>query len=154
MNIQQPIVLKPEQREELLRFATKGVHSVRLANRARMILALDTSADHTPETLSNIAQHLNVSRQTLDNARRDFLAATDTAAFLQRKKRKTPPVPPKITGEVEARIIALACGQPPKGCARWTLKLLAERAVELDVLASVSGMTLCRLLKKRNLSPT
>ena len=58
--------------------------------------------------------------------------------FLQRKKRVTPPVEPKITGEIEARIIAHACGEVPKGCARWTVRLLAEKSVELQIVDSIS----------------
>jgi hypothetical protein len=152
MKVKRTIRLTTEQRDELHHFATTGVRSVRLANRARIILALDTSEDRKPESLAKIAGRLDVSRQTLDTARADFLAAPNVAAFLQRKKRETPPVAPKVTGEVEARVIALACSKPPEGCARWTLKLLAEKTVELDILKSVSGMTLCRLLKKRNSS--
>ena len=152
MKIKHPIVLTQEQHDALKQFNKKGVRSVKLALRARIILALDSSNNRKTESLEAIAKRLETTRQTLVNTRRDFLAAKDVASFLQRKKRQTPPVPPKVTGEVEARVIALACSPPPPGCARWTLQLLAEKTVELNILESVSGMTLCRLLKKRNLS--
>ena len=61
-------------------------------------------------------------------------------------------MPAKVTGEVEAHIIALACSEPPEGYARWTVRLLAEKAVELDFIDSISAMTVQRLLKKRNIS--
>jgi hypothetical protein len=95
-----------------------------------------------------------VSRQSVSNAKNDFLALKNVPLFLQRKKRETPPVPPKITGELEARVIALACGQAPKGCARWTLRLLAAKCVELRYSDTMSHTTISNLLKKRSLSLT
>ena len=73
-------------------------------------------------------------------------------ATLNRKKRETPPVPAKVTGEVEAHIIALACGEPPKVYSKWTLRLLAEKTVELGYIESVSHSTVSSVLKKMNVS--
>ncbi|MDR2729661.1 MAG: helix-turn-helix domain-containing protein, partial [Treponema sp.] len=84
----------------------------------------------------------------------DFLALRDVSLFLQRKKRETPPVPPKITGELEARIIALACGEAPEGRARWTLRLLAAKCVELRYSDTISHVSIRTLLKKRDLNLT
>ncbi len=72
--------------------------------------------------------------------------------LLARKKRETPPVPAKVTGEVEAHVIALACGKPPKGYSKWTLRLLANKAVELGYIDSISHVTVSNILKKTNLS--
>jgi len=72
--------------------------------------------------------------------------------FLRRKKREAPPAPPKATGELKARMVALACGKPPEGCARWTLRLLAAKCVELQHSDSMSRMAISRLLKKRGSS--
>ncbi|MDR2596953.1 MAG: hypothetical protein LBC76_06490 [Treponema sp.] len=66
-----------------------------------------------------------MTRQTVNNAKNDFLEINNVPQFLQRKRRETSLVLSKITGELEARIIALACGKAPKGYARWTLRLLA-----------------------------
>jgi hypothetical protein len=148
------VTLNAEERNELEQFSTKGVHSVRLVNRAKIILALDSSEGRKPEKQDAIAERIGVSRQAVNDAKRDFLTADSVSAYLQRKKRETPPVEPKITGEVEARIIALACGEVPKGCARWTVRLLAEKSVELQYVDSLSHMTVSRLLKKHNLSLT
>jgi len=71
--------------------------------------------------------------------------------FLQRKKRQTPPVPPKVTGKLETRIIALACSKAPEGYARWTLRLLTEKCVELQYIDTMSHMTISHLLKKNEL---
>ncbi len=146
------IRLSVKQRAELERFCTTGVHDVRLVNRAKIILALDISGGRKPEQQAMISERLGISRQTVNVAKRDFLAIKDVPLFLQRKERETPPVPSKATGELEARIIALACGEVPKGYARWTLRLLADKCVELHYSEKMSHMTISRLLKKRNLN--
>jgi hypothetical protein len=148
------IILTPEERRELKRFSTTGSHSVKLVNRAKIILALDRPKGRRTQTQEAIAENIGVSRQAVRNVKQDFLAAENVAAFLQRKKRATPPVPPKVTGKLEARVIALACGEAPQGYARWTLRLLAERTVELQYVDAISHMTVGRLLKKHNLNPT
>ena len=146
------IVLTARKRAELEQFSKTGTHSVRLVNRARIILALDTSGGRKAETQHVIAERIRVSRQAVNDARRDFLAAESVVDFLQRKKRETPPIPPKVTGENEAHIIALACSKAPPGYARWTLRLLAQKCVELHYFDTMSHMTISRLLKKRGLN--
>jgi hypothetical protein len=133
-------------------FTKAGVRNVRLVNRAKVILALDTSGGRCAEKQEDIANRLDISRQAVNNARNDYLEIKNVSKFLQRKKRETPPIPPKITGEVEARIIALACSEVPQGYARWTLKLLAEKSVELHYIDTISRMSICSLLKKQNSS--
>jgi transposase len=93
----------------------------------------------------DIARRIGVSRQTIHNVKKDFEAAADLSAFLQRKKRETPLRPPKATGELEARIIALACSKPPAGYSTWTLRLLADTCVELQYVDTISHMTISRL---------
>ena len=146
------IELKKQDRAVLERFCTTGVHSVRLVNSAKIILALDESSSRLAEKQEVLAKRLSVSRQTVIAARDTFLQLKNVTLFLQRKKRETPPVPAKITGELEARIIALACSKAPKGYARWTLRLLAEKCVELQYVDTLSHMSVSRLLKKHNLS--
>jgi hypothetical protein len=148
------IVLSDEERRELELFVKKGVHSVHLVNRARTILALDRSNKKDHLRITRICEQVGLSRQAIYDIRKDFLETPNISEFLTRKKRETPPVPPKVTGEVEAHIIALACSEPPKGFARWTVRLLAEKAVELSFTESLSHMTVERLLKKRNISLT
>jgi len=148
------IILSAEERNELEQFSSKGVHGVRLVNRAKIILALDSSEGRKPEKQDEIAKRIGVSRQAVNDAKKDFLSSGSVSTFLMRKKRETPPVEPKVTGDLEAHIIALACGEAPKGCARWTVRLLAEKSVELQYVDSLSHMTVSRLLKKHNLSLT
>ena len=83
-----------------------------------------------------------------------FIMAESVSEFLKRKKRETPPVEPKITGEVEAHIVALACGPVPEGCAKWSVRLLADKSVELNYIDTISPVSVHRLLKKHNLSLT
>ena len=146
------IRLTVKDRAQLEKYSSTGKHDVRLVTRAKIILALDISGKRTPERHESIAERLGVSRVTINNTRRDFLEAKGLTVFLQRKKRETPPVPPKVTGELEARIIAFACSEAPTGYSRWTLRLLSKKCVQLHYSKTMSHMTISRLLKKRNLS--
>jgi transposase-like protein len=148
------IQLSARDRASLEKFSTTGKHDVRLVTRAKIILALDTSGGRTAERRTATAERLGISRQTVNNVKRDFLAAKSLTVFLQRKQRETPPVPAKVTGELEARIIALACSEAPNGYSRWTLRLLADKCVKLYYSKTMSHMTISRLLKKHNLSLT
>jgi predicted XRE-type DNA-binding protein len=148
------ILLTSEQRRELEQFSRTGIRSVRLVKRAKIILELDSSEDRKVMTQGEIAKVVGVSRKTVNDVKSAFLAAESTEAFLQRKKRETPPRTPKITGDIEARIITIACGEVPNGCARWTIQLIADKCIELNIVDSISLMTVHRVLKKRNLSLT
>jgi hypothetical protein len=79
-------------------------------------------------------------------------AISGLTVALRRKKRATPPVPAKVDGVFEAHVIALCCSEPPKGYARWSVRLLSEKCVELQYIDSVSHMTISRILKKLNLN--
>jgi len=148
------IMLSQEQRQELEQYVRKGVHSVHLVNRARTILALDRSNKKDHLRITRVCEQVGLSRQAIYDIRKDFLATPSISEFLTRKKRETPPVAAKVTGEVEARIIALACSVPPEGFARWTVRLLTGKVIELGFVDNLSHMTVERLLKKRNISLT
>jgi len=146
--------LSKEERRELLQFTKNGVHNAHLITRARTILALDRTDKKDHLRIGRVCESVNLSRQAVNDIRADFFAADSVSAFLTRKKRETPPVQAKITGEVEAHIIALACSEPPEGCARWTLCLLADKAVELGYVDGLSFKSVQRVLKKHNLNLT
>ena len=148
------IVLSAEERSTLESFANTGIRSVRLVKRAKVILALDRSNKKEHLRIDRICKTVEISRQALNTIRSDFMKAENVEAFLQRKKRETPPVEAKITGEVEAKIIATACSEAPKGQARWTLRLLADKVVELGFIDSISFKAVQLVLKKRNISLT
>ncbi len=154
MRSKKPVKLGIEERRKLERFSTSETHSVRLVNRAKIILELDESGGKKAKTQNQVAQKLDVSRQAVNDAKKAFFAAANIECFLSRKKRETPPVEPKVTGEVEARIIALACTSAPEGYAKWNLRLLADKSVELGYVDSLSHMTVSRVLKKHSLSLT
>ena len=130
------IELDEISRSELNKFAKTGKRSVKLVNRAKIILELDEADGRKPLAQEVIAAKVGVTRQAVNDAKKAFLASNSVTAFLQRKKRMTPPVPPKIIGEVEAHIIALACSPVPEGCAKWGVRLLADKCVELNYIVS------------------
>ena len=115
------IELSASTRNELEKFTKTGKHSVRLVNRAKIILELDETDRRKPLKQAQIAEKIGVARQTVNDAKRAFITADNIPTFLQRKKRETPPIEPKITGEVEAHIIALAF--PPEEAFRLAQRL-------------------------------
>ena len=139
---------------ELEKFAKAGNRSVKLVNRAKIILELDEADGRKPLTQAKIAEKIGVDRRTVNNAKQSFIVADGVTVFLQRKKREVPPVQPKITGDVEAHIIALACSPVPEGYVKWTVRLLADKSVDLNYIDSISFKSVQRLLKKLNLSLT
>jgi hypothetical protein len=104
-------------------------------------------------TVEKLAATLQTTQTTVQNVRRGY-AEQGLDVALNRKKRETPPVAPKVGGELEAHIIALCCGEPPQGYARWSLRLLADTCVELGYVDDISHMTISRTLKKTNLNLT
>ena len=150
----QAIYLTEEQQAALHRIVHFGEHNSHVVTRVRVLLMLDRTGKTDHVRYKRTAEYAGITPRAVYNMRDEFLANPDLESYLNRKKRETPPVPPKIDGEKEAQIIAIACSTPPDGCARWTLKLIAEKAVELEIVDSLSLMTVSRLLKKRNLSLT
>ena len=148
------IMLSEEQRNKLEKFSKNGTHNAHLITRARTVLALDRSNKKDHLRITRICEQVGLSRQAVYDIRDAYLQAPNIEMFLTRKKRETPPVPPKITGEVEAHIIATACSEPPAGCARWTVRLLANKVVELGFIDSISFKSVQLVLKKQNISLT
>lgn len=145
------IYLTKEQQEYLNKIIRSGVHNSHEITRARVLLMLNRNGKTDHVRYKRTAEYAGISVQAVYNMRDEYLANQDIESYLTRKKRETPPVPAKVDGEVEARIIAIACSEPPKGCARWTVRIIADKAVELGIVDSISHMTVQRLLKKRNI---
>ncbi|MBB5958914.1 transposase [Saccharothrix tamanrassetensis] len=148
--MKRPVTLTARDREELLRLTVTGVRPASAIRRARVLLALDTSAGEV-DAKELIAARLGVSGEMLRLVAKRFAeTGGDIHATISRKKRDLPPVPSPVTGEVEARLIAMACSQPPAGHARWSLRLL-EKHVELtEDIPNLDHSTIGRILKKRN----
>jgi len=139
------IELSAVARDELKKFIKTGKRSVRLVNRAKIILELDKADGQKSLTQAQIAEKIGVNRRTVNDVKTAFIEAESISEFLQRKKRETPPVEAKITGEVEAHIIALACSPVPEGYAKWGVRLLADKCVELNYIDSISFKSVQRV---------
>ena len=146
------IRLSEEEQIYLKSFVKNGEHKAKEIIRARVLLMLDRTGKTDHVRYNRTAEYAGISVQSVYNMRDEYLANQDVDAYLTRKKRETPPVPAKVTGTVEAEIIALACSEAPEGHARWTLRLLAEQAVKLDIIDSISYVRVRDILKKRNIS--
>lgn len=118
---------------------------------ALCLLLSDEGAGGTGLKDAEIMRITGLSASTVERLRKRCCEVGPLAA-LERKPRETPPHTVKITGEVQARITQLACTEPPAGHARWTLQLLADRVVELDVISSISHTSVGTVLKKANSS--
>lgn len=146
------VSLSATERERLAKIVKSGKMPARTILRANILLAVDKNGK-SPMTVQEAAIAFNTSATTVQNVRAAY-GEKGLDATLMRKKRETPPVEAKVTGEVEAHIIALACGKPPKGYAKWTLRLLADKSVELGHVDSISHTQVGRILKKTSVSLT
>lgn len=148
MSKKQDVYLSTEQRTELEEMIHKGESSAREQTRARILLLSDRSQGQR-RTQAEIAEVLMCSAATVGNIRRRFLREGLEAALTEKPR---PGKPPKVTGEVEAHLVAIACSAPPPGHVRWTLRMLADRLVELEQVDSISHVAIGDVLKKMNLS--
>lgn len=146
------IELNDNDKATLLDIVKKGASPARTILRANILLASDRRKE-TYMTVSEIAEAYHTTPTTVQTVRTSY-CEKGLEATINRKKRETPPVPAKVTGEVEAHVIALACGNPPEGYSKWTLRLLADKTVELGYIDSISHVTISSILKKTNLSLT
>ena len=151
-SIKYVIELSNQEKVRLMEIVKKGNSPARTILRANILLASDKQNDGYM-TVSEIANAYRTTPTTVQTVRASY-CKKGLEATITRKKRETPPIPAKVTGEVEAHIIALACGQPPEGYSRWTLRLLADKTVELGYIESISHVTVSNILKKTNLSLT
>lgn len=142
-----------EDEQAYLQYIVKnGVHPAKEIIRARVLLMLDRTGKTDHVRYNRTAEYAGISVQAVYNMRDEYLEHKDIEKYLTRKKRETPPVPAKIDGAAEAKITALAYGHAPDGHSRWTLRLLAEKAVELQIVESISYVRVQQILKKRGIS--
>lgn len=146
------VTLTPAEREQLRSLISSGTAPARKLVHARVLLKADTSAGEHGLFDSDIAAAVETSVQTVERVRRQFVEEGLDAALVP--KLPTAPRPTKLDGRGEARLIAEACSPPPAERGRWTLQLLADRLVELQVVESISYETVRRTLKKTSSSPT
>jgi hypothetical protein len=139
--------LTAAERTELEHLVRKGKAAGWKLQRAQALLQCDQGPDGPGWTDGLVAAAYGCSTRSLESWRRQAVGS-GPLSLLERKPRLTPAVTPVLDGERQARLTALACSRPPTGAARWTLRLLAERLVELEVVDAISHETVRRALKK------
>jgi transposase len=145
------VTLTAQERGSLQSLISAGKAAASRLAHARVLLKADESPGAPAWPDHRIAEAVEVNLRTIERLRKRFVEEGLEAA-LARKKQSRPSRTPKLDGAAEARLIALACSQPPEGRACWTLQLLADKLVELHVVASISGETVRQTLKKTNSS--
>lgn len=144
--------LTKDERAYLRTLIGRGTAPARMLSRARILLKTDQGEGGAAWSDAAISEALEVGLSTVARVRHQYasegLEATLTRKAPEREYRR------KLDGEQEARLIALACGEPPRGRKRWTLRMLAERLVALEVVDGVSYETVRQTLKQTNSSPT
>jgi transposase len=145
MNKKYIVRLTATEREQLVSMASKGKAGAKKITHAHVLLKVD--ADGPSLTDEEVAEMFGVHENTVRSIRERFVMEGLESA-LNRKKRVKPPREPKLDGAGQARLTALACSTPPPGRARWTLRLLGDRLVELKVVESISMETVRKALKK------
>ncbi|MGB8556734.1 MAG: IS630 family transposase [Pseudolabrys sp.] len=144
--------LSAEEHERLEGLIRKGKSPARRLLKARVLLKADVSPAGEGWSDSQIIDALDTSISMVYRVRKQWVEE-GLEAVLSRKQRATPAVPPIFDGEKEAKLIALACSKPPKGRVRWTLRLLENKVVELNIVDRASDSTIGRVLKKTLSSP-
>jgi len=137
----QHIILTPEDKKTIIEFLSKGEQKVRSQNRARALQMLDAG-----KTMKAVEKDLQVSYVSVHKWAKKYKEIG--LDFLQDKPRSGRPI--GLSGEDRAKITALACSDAPKGYARWSLRLLADRLVELEIVENISHTDVGRILKKTN----
>lgn len=145
------VKLTKEQRQELEQLISAGEASARTLMHARILLKTDYGSQGPRWTQQQIAEAVEVGERTIGRVRQRFVEEGLEAA-LQRRAQPPRPQKRKLDGVQEAQVIALLCGPTPDGYEQWSLRLVAERLVELEIVESVSYETVRQVLKKTNLS--
>jgi transposase len=145
------VTLTAEERQELETMTRTAKTNAKQFLYARVLLLCDAGPQGPAWTVADTAEAMGVTSRTIEHLKKRFVEEGLSAA-LERKPLEQPPRGVTFDGAFEARLIALACSEAPEGRQRWTVRLLAEKAVELNMALSVSHMTVQRILKKTNLN--
>lgn len=145
-----PVILTDAQREQLKSLIAAGTAPARKLTHARILLKADQSPQGPGWVDQKIAEAVESSQPTVARVRKQYFEEGLQAALNRRPPNRV--YQRKLDGEQEARLIALACSEPPEGQARWSLRLLADKLVELEIVEGVSYQTVRRMLKKTTLS--
>jgi len=145
------VTLTKEERESLMANTRKGNHTAKKVIHSLILLNVDQGPySVNPQTNEEICKVLKIGMRTIDRVKKRFvLEGLDAALGIAPTNRI---YNKKIDGETEARLISIACSEPPKGFGKWSLRLLADRMVELNYVDDISHETVRKVLKKTNLS--
>jgi hypothetical protein len=141
------VELSPKERDELNGKINKGRTAAKTILKARILLKADEGALGAGWSDKRIVEALETNHTMVERVRKKLVEEGLEAVFT-RKKRRDPPCKPIFDGEAEARLIALSCSKPPEGHAKWSIRLLAEKVVELEIVETVHHNTIGRTLKK------
>jgi len=141
------VTLTPEERDDLSRLVAAGKAAARTLLHARILLKADQAEAGPAREDARIADALGVGQRTIGRVRQRFVEQGLVAAS-GRNQQDRPGRPRQLDGRAEARLIAVACSAPPEGRKEWTMRLLADKLVELEVVDAVSDETVRRVLKK------
>lgn len=143
--------LSQADREQLDELTSRGSVKVRTYKRARVLLLADETDPGGSQTDETISQQVKLSLPTIQRIRRRYVTEGLAGALYEKPRSGAPKT---FKGKQAAQITALACSEPPEGYARWSLRLLADKMVELEYVDQISYGTIKRVLKKTPLSPT
>jgi transposase len=149
-NVKYVVRLSLEERGQLDALMNKGKVAAGKRRRAQVLLKADATSEGSGLTDVEVAEALGVGTNTVHRVRKAYVEQGLDAAITAKPARGHRPR--KLDGAAEARLVALACGPPPEGRASWTMQLLADKLVELEVVDSISDDTVHRTLKKTNSS--
>ena len=144
------IELTAEEQQELKALVSKGRAAAYKQTHARILLLSDEARKDGGMTDEEVARSLQIASATVERVRRGCVEEGIEAALGCREQQRRRPK--KLDGAAEAHLIALSCGEPPEGRARWTLRLLADRLVECELVDSIHPETVRKTLKKTNSS--
>jgi len=147
------VTLTQEEREELEAISKNGRRAARTVLYARALLLLDAGEFGPKWVVVKVAEAIGTTPRSIEHLKKRFVEEGLIAA-IERKVRVKPPREIRFGGDFEAHLLALACSEAPAGKSRWTIRLLAEKLIELKIVPTVSPMTVCNTLKKMNLSLT
>ena len=145
------VTLTEEERKSLTELTSKGKHRSQKILNALTLLACDEGEYQQKRSKNEeIARVLNTSMRKIDRVKKRFVVDGLDVALNGKKGSRV--YKKKADGDFEAHLVALSCSEPPEGFSRWTLRLLAEKVVELEYIENISHETIRRVLKKTNLN--
>ena len=149
--IRYTIKLTKAEVDELQAIINKGSHTSQTFRTAYILLNCDEGGYSEKVPNKQISKVLKVGMRTIDRVKKKFIEEGFESVLERRPTRRI--YETKLDGDVEAKLVTLCCSEPPKGFAKWSLRLLADKMVELKYVESISHVTVRSVLKKTNLNP-